>query len=322
MCWATVTTPFGEDGEVDEAALRSNLRAYAAHFSADYPIGFVACGTYGESLSMTDAERRTVIEATVEEAGQDVPVIAALLSGDNCLARTIELARHCESVGVDAICLAPPTYYFKPSLAGIAGWLSWIGCQLQVPLVLYNLAGRLGYYLEPSDIEHLAQEIPTLAGMKLSAPSLEMRAEMIERVGKAIAVIEGAEAFAPDSLPIGATGYMASSAVFAPGLMSEWSRSIFGNNTGKLASFQGRVARYRRLQSNTAAEPPALLKAAMDCVGLIGGPVRLPLTPLSDEDEHELRESLQEMGVPVAPQGVLGPSNRAGAGINRERRTK
>jgi 4-hydroxy-tetrahydrodipicolinate synthase len=298
-CWATLTTPFAADGSVDEPALRANLRVYAGHFCPDYPIGFVACGTYGESLAMSDAERRAVIRATVDEAGDRIPVIAAILNGDSCLERTLEMVSFCEELGVDAVAIAPPTYYFKPTIAGVEGWFSILARKISAGLVLYNLAGRFGYYLQAHDVARLVGTVPALVGMKLVAPSRSERIEMIETLGDVITVIEGAEPNAPDSLQAGAVSYMASSAVFAPALMVEWSRAIIEADAHTLSTLQQRFVRYRRLQIAVAAEPPSLLKAAMDTVGLAGGPVRPPLTPLSTVEQRELSNALQDLGLPI-----------------------
>lgn len=299
VCWATVTTPFAGNGSIDEPALCANLRTYASHFSSDFPIGFVACGTYGESLSMTDDERRTVIRATVDEAAGKLPVIAVVINGDSCLDRALDMVRFCDALGVDAVCVAPPTYYFKPTIAGLESWLSALSREVATGLVLYNLAGRFGYYMESHEVAQLAERIPSLVGMKLGAPSLEKGIEMIAAVGETIAVIEGAEPLAPETLPIGAIGYMASTAVFAPALMCEWTRAILERDAGTLAALQRRFARYRGLQSTTSAEPPSLLKAAMDAVGLAGGTVRLPLTALSEDEREELRRALQDLHLPI-----------------------
>src|SRR5690349_3191728 len=100
-----VTTPFDAAGEIDRPALDANL---AALLDAGIH-GIVACGTMGEAGSLSNAERRTVVDAAVGAAGGRVPVIVGISSGTPTAA--IALAQDAADAGADAAMMLPPLGY-------------------------------------------------------------------------------------------------------------------------------------------------------------------------------------------------------------------
>src|SRR4030042_1197939 len=104
-------TPFTRDDGVDEAALRQLLRFVRPHVD-----GVVPCGTTGEFVNMSPAERRQVLEICLDEVGGQIPVIAG--TGAASTREAIELARHAEQAGAGAWLVVTP-YYLHPSDKGI-----------------------------------------------------------------------------------------------------------------------------------------------------------------------------------------------------------
>jgi len=297
VCWATLTTPFKENGEVDEIGLRKNVQAYIDKSTSEYPIGLQACGTYGESLYMTDDERKRVTRITLEEGRGKVPVAAVVLNGDGCLKRTAEMAHYCQELGADAINVAPPSYYFHPEPEGIFQWFKALADEVEVGIVIYNLAARFNFYMDVAFIRRLAEEIPQIVGMKHAPTGLDKRLEMLRELRDIIGVIEGAEAYAPYTLPLGSPGYMSSSVLFAPDLIQRWTRAIVEKDQETVQEINQKFQAYRSLQARIPAQPPIVLKAAMDMVGLAGGYLRLPLQPLGKTHRRELHLALVELGL-------------------------
>ncbi len=297
VCWATLTTPFKENGEIDEIGFRKNLKVYIDKSTSGYPIGLQACGTYGESLYMTDDEIKRAIKIVFEEGRGKVPVAAVVFNGDGCLKRTVKMAHYCQELGIDVINVAPPTYYFRPESEGIFQWVKALADEVEVGIVIYNLAARFNFYMNVALIRRLAEEIPQVVGMKHAPVGLEKRLEMLQSLGSIIGVVEGAEAYASYTIPLGSLGYMSSSVLFAPDLINRWTKAIVEKDEGTVREINQKFQAYRSLQARLPVQPPAVLKAAMDMVGLVGGPTRLPLLPLEDDHRKELRNALVELGL-------------------------
>src|SRR6476646_4026141 len=129
-----VITPI-RGGQLDEGALRSLL----AWQIAEGTHGLVPCGSTGEAATLSNAERRRVIEIFVTEANGRVPVIAG--TGSNSTATAIERARAAKDVGADAV-LSVTGYYNKPSQEGIYHHFATLAEEVDIPILLYNIPGR------------------------------------------------------------------------------------------------------------------------------------------------------------------------------------
>jgi 4-hydroxy-tetrahydrodipicolinate synthase len=114
--FAPIVTPFRpSDGEIDLPWLRRHIAYLREHGCT----GVIPCGTNGEAASLSVAERQTVLEATLEAAG-DMPVIAG--TGAAALSDAVTLTRHAFSAGVAAVLVMPPFYFKRPAEAGVITW--------------------------------------------------------------------------------------------------------------------------------------------------------------------------------------------------------
>src|SRR5438093_7079150 len=110
--FTALVTPFSKDGALDEKA----FRALVAWQIAEGTNGLVPVGTTGESPTLSHEEHRQVVGWCIAQAKGRVPVIAG--AGSNCTAEAIELARHAEKAGADAVLVVTP-YYNKPTQEGL-----------------------------------------------------------------------------------------------------------------------------------------------------------------------------------------------------------
>src|SRR3989338_3933914 len=107
-----MVTPFRQDGSLDIAGLKQNVEFQIGQGIS----GLVPLGTTGESPTITEKERETIITAVVETARKRVPIIVG--TGTNATATTIEHTRVAKELGADAVLIVSP-YYNKPTQEGL-----------------------------------------------------------------------------------------------------------------------------------------------------------------------------------------------------------
>ena len=129
-----LVTPF-KDGEFDEQAFRALVDWQIASGSH----GLVPVGTTGESPTLTHDEHRRVVDVCIDEARGRVPVIAG--AGSNNTIEAVELARHAEKAGADAVLVVTP-YYNKPTQEGLYQHFKAINDAIGIPIIIYNIPRR------------------------------------------------------------------------------------------------------------------------------------------------------------------------------------
>src|SRR3954465_3921484 len=142
-CGTALVTPFRPDQSLDEETLRRLVRRQITE-GIDF---LVPCGTTGESPTLTREEHLRVVAITIEESKGKVPVLAG--AGGYNTREVAELAHECEKLGADGVLSVPP-YYNKPPPEGLYQHYKAIADAIDIPIMLYNIAGRTGINIDPS----------------------------------------------------------------------------------------------------------------------------------------------------------------------------
>jgi 4-hydroxy-tetrahydrodipicolinate synthase len=288
-------TPF-RDGELDEAALTRLVE-----FQCDNGIsGLVPCGTTGESPTLTPEEHERVVAITVraardwaERTGRPrVPVIAG--AGSNNTAEAIHYSQAAARDGADGLLQITP-YYNKPTQEGLYRHFAAIAAATPLPIILYNVPGRTGVNMLPETVARLAQDCPTIVGIKEASGSPDQASEIIRLCGPDFILLSGDDSLTLPLLAIGGQGVISVVSNIAPaevsGLIADW-------RAGDTAAAQARhlrlysLARVMFLETN-----PGPVKAAAAMVGLCSGELRLPLAPVMDGTRARIAAALAEAGV-------------------------
>src|SRR5215831_12199411 len=132
--FTALVTPF-RNGSLDEGAYRGLIDWQIAEGTR----GFVPVGTTGESPTLSHDEHRLAVEWCIDQAKHRVPVIAG--SGSNATAEAIELSRHAEHAGADAVLVVTP-YYNKPTQEGLYQHFRAINDAIGIPIIVYNIPAR------------------------------------------------------------------------------------------------------------------------------------------------------------------------------------
>lgn len=282
-------TPFKPDLSIDYAGLAELVDYYVDDVKCD---GICACGTTGESPTLSHQEHKDVIRFITERVARRVPVIAG--TGSNSTAEAIELTQDAKEAGVDATLQVCP-YYNKPTQEGIFRHFAAIGQAVDLPQIIYNIPGRTSRNIEPSTLVRLWREVPQVVGLKDAAGDLHQTMEVMREVGsEGFAVYSGEDILTFDLLCHGAWG-----AIAAVG-------HVVGREVAALcrAVWEGDLAEARKIHYHIMpvvdalfVEPnPIPVKQALQWMGLPAGGLRPPLGPLSPRGQEVLRLAMEAGG--------------------------
>lgn len=283
-----LVTPMHDDGSVDYPALRKLIDWHVAEGTAC--LGVV--GTTGESPTVSVEEHCEIIRVSVEQAAGRVPVMAGC--GANSTREAIELARFARDVGAASQLQVVP-YYNKPTQEGQYQHFKAIAEAVgDLPLVLYNVPGRSVADLQHDTVLRLAQ-VPGIVGIKEATGNIERAQWLIRDLPKGFAVYSGDDPTAVALMLCGGHGNISVTANVAPRLMAELCAAALAGDVGRAMELQFRLMPLHR---NLFVEAnPIPVKWAMQRLGLCGGAMRLPMTPLARLAEPIVEQALQDCGL-------------------------
>ena len=283
-----LVTPMLEDGSVDYPTLRKLIDWHIAE-GTDC-IGVV--GTTGESPTVDVEEHQEIIRVAVEQAAGRVPIMAGC--GANSTAEAIELAKFAKKVGADSQLQVVP-YYNKPTQEGQYQHFKAIAEAVgDLPMVLYNVPGRSVADMLHDTVLRLAQ-VPGIVGIKEATGNIERAQWLIRDVPKGFAVYSGDDPTAVALMLCGGQGNISVTANVAPRLMHELCVAAIAGDRETAMRIQFQLMPLHKhlfVEAN-----PIPLKWAMERMGLCGGALRLPLTPLSPGNHTVVESALQAAGL-------------------------
>ena len=280
-------TPMLEDGSVDYAGLRRLIDWHIAE-GTDC-IGVV--GTTGESPTVSVQEHCEIIRVAVQHAAGRVPIMAG--TGGNATSEAIELTRFAKDVGADCSLQVVP-YYNKPSQEGIYRHLKAVAEAVDLPVVLYNVPGRTVADMAPETALRLSQ-VPGVIGIKEASGNIERACQLIKHAPKGFSIYSGDDGTAVALMLLGGHGNVSVTANVAPRLMHELCMAAIEGDVKRAAAIHLRLL---SLHKQLFCEPsPAPTKWAMSQLGLCQPHVRLPILPLTDAGQAQVRQALRDGGL-------------------------
>lgn len=281
-CGTAIVTPFTQTEAIDEGALH-RLVEFQITNGVDF---IVACGTTGESVTMTGDEQARVVEITIEAAQGRVPVVAG--AGGYNTREVIEKIHRYTKLGADAILSVTP-YYNKPTQEGLYQHFRAIAEASALPIILYNVPGRTGVNMEPATQARVAQ-FEKIIGTKEASGNISQIAEVVSLTDEKFLVFAGDDSLALPVIALGGVGVISVASNLLPREVGDLSH----------ACLEGRWDEARKL--NRALTPvfkamfiesnPGPIKAAMAAAGLIEEVYRLPMVPITDASRAKLRDAL------------------------------
>jgi 4-hydroxy-tetrahydrodipicolinate synthase len=246
----------------------------------------------GESLNLTGAERKSLVECAVSAAGGRVPVFAHVsLPGTD---QVIELAQHAEKAGVAAVIVVTP-YHWRPPRAALLAHFTAVAQAVSVDVLAYNFPSRLGVGVDADLLAELIGRCGNFAGVKDASYDMQSFTEACARTSTlrpGFAMLTGVE-YLLTSMPVGGTGCFSPSAAIAPGLVMSLYEACRDGDIVRARPLQHRASALWHLLRETGY--PASVKAAMTIFGRPAGGVRLPLLPLDPAAVSRLSRGLADL---------------------------
>jgi 4-hydroxy-tetrahydrodipicolinate synthase len=279
-----IVTPFREDGAVDFDA----FQALARHLVENGSDGLVVAGTTGEASTLSDEEQLDVIRAAVEAVGEHATVVAG--TGTNDTAHSVQLTERASRLGIDGVLVVTP-YYNKPPQRGIVAHYEAVAAASELPVVVYNIPGRVVINIEPETMTRLA-EIETVRAVKQANADLD---EAKHIVGLGLDLYAGDDNIVQPFLELGAVGGICVHTHVVGPQVAEQVR----------AGIAGDMARARELDLDLrpvyellqVAPNPIAIKAALALLGHDVGGHRLPLVPATEDEVAGVRDCLERLGL-------------------------
>ncbi len=334
-----ITTPFYPDGKVDFRKLEQNVERYSRTPIA----GMVVLGSTGESILLSDQERRDVLKAAREACAPHKVLLAG--TGIESAIETLRLTEYAAELGYDVAMVRTPHYY-KGQMKNPANMLAFyrfVGDRSPLPVIIYNFPQATGYDIPPEVVIELATH-PHIIGIKESCGDVEKVKLMVERtrhIARAATVTETFVAVTPRMMKQAATAAVSGEAKPSSaaiqivgglktrqkevgfqvlvGSAQKLEPSLGVGAVGAILAFadaaptacfeiyaafkEGDLKLAREKQQRIAAAAIRVVgelsipgvKHAMDLNGYFGGPVRLPLLPLTADLKAEVERLMADL---------------------------
>ncbi|MDA1001359.1 MAG: 4-hydroxy-tetrahydrodipicolinate synthase, partial [bacterium] len=205
--FVAMVTPF-RGGKLDEAGIRSLVDFHLENGTH----GIVACGTTGESATLSHAEHDRVIELVVEHVRGRIPVVAG--AGSNSTAEAVQRTKFAKDIGADAALLVVP-YYNKPTQEGLYQHFCAVAGAADIPNILYNVPGRTVIQIDPGTVARLA-EIPNIVGIKEATGNISNTCELVSKCPDDFFILSGDDFVTLPMMAMGAVGTISVTANVAP----------------------------------------------------------------------------------------------------------
>jgi len=277
-----VTTPFTASETPDLVGFASNIRSHLAHGLH----GIVVCGSTGEAALLDEAERTSLIET----ARAAVPSDRLLLMGTGAEStkQCVTRCRDAGARGANAVLVVAPHYY-GPQMtpAALRTHYQRVADESPVPVVLYNIPKYMHFRLEPDLVAELSMH-ENIVGIKDSSGDLALLEGYLQAQGSKFTVLTGNGGQLLPGLQLGVRGGIVAVGLFAAGLCVDVYDGFRNGDLTRATIAQDRL-KPMATQIVAGLGVPGV-KAAMEAVGLVGGPVRLPLLPVNADQRKVVQD--------------------------------
>jgi len=281
-----IVTPFTDADSIDFEAFRRHI---------DHQIeggidALVVLGTTGENATIWPAERREIVDAAIAHVNGRVPVIVG--TGNNSTSESIVFSREATTSGADGLLVVGP-YYNKPTQAGFVAHVKAIADASDCPIVIYNVPGRTSFNILPETVVQLAEEVPTVVGVKEASGSLAQISDILAYRPDSLALYSGDDEL---TLPIIALGGDGVVSVISNAIPDHFSQLVRAALDGRIAD--ARELHFKLLPAMRACfleTNPIPVKAVLASMGMMSGRLRLPLLEMEQKNQQKVLEAFSRL---------------------------
>jgi 4-hydroxy-tetrahydrodipicolinate synthase len=284
--FTALVTPFS-NGALDERAFRDLVEWQITEGTN----GLVPVGTTGESPTLNHDEHKKVVEWCIDQAAGRVPVIAG--AGSNSTSEAVELSRHAEEAGADAVLIVTP-YYNKPTQEGLYQHYKAINDAIGIPIIIYNIPSRSVIDMSVETMKRLF-ELKNIAGVKDATANMARVSQQREAMGPGFNQLTGEDGVALGFMAHGGHGCISVTSNVAPRLCAEFQSACLRGDYEAARMYQSKLM---PLHTTLFIETnPAPAKYALSLLGKCHETVRLPMVPVSDRTRIAVREAMVHAGL-------------------------
>ncbi len=276
--YSPLPTSFHASEELNTGKITENIKYLCGYDLA----GILVLGSNGELVMLSMEEKRKVYETARKAIPSDKIMIAGV--GSQSTQETIELAKIAAGSGADAVLVLNPSYYKgQMNSKTLIRFYNDVASDSPSPVIIYNMPANSGIDMDAQTILAAAGH-ENIIGIKDSGGNIVKMAEIIKNAKPGFQVLAGSAGFLLPALSIGAIGGILALANIAPQLCLDIFNSFFNGDIAEARRHQLNAVEINTAVTRKGGVPA--LKAAMDHLGLYGGPVRKPLLPV---DEAEMK---------------------------------
>ena len=276
-----LVTPFRKEGEVDFIALQK-LVEFQIENGVNY---LVVQGTTGESVTLTDEEKVSVLEYIIDVTKNRVPIVLGV--GGNNTSNVVQQIKKFNSYRIDAYLSVSP-YYNKPSQAGIVAHYGQIAQATDKPIILYNVPGRTGSNMTAETTLTLANTYANIIAVKEASGNLEQIMEIIKSKPSDFLVISGDDALTLPHIACGGDGVISVVANAFPKRFSSMVDYALKGDLEKAKTLHYEL--FPIIQQLFADGNPGGIKYVLKLISIGEDHMRLPLVNINDEVAKKLYE--------------------------------
>jgi len=282
-----LVTPF-RNGKVDEAKLRELVNIHVAQGTD----GIVPCGTTGESPTLSHDEHKRVVEVVIDAARGRLPIIAG--TGSNATSEAIDLTAHAKKAGATAALVVNP-YYNRPTQEGLYRHFRAVAEAVDIPIIVYNIAGRTAVNVETDTMARLVRDCPSIVGVKEASGSLDQMTQVILACGPDFSVLSGDDNITLPLMSVGGRGVISVIANVVPRETAEMTHAALAGDWKLARELHLKLfplSRAMFIETN-----PIPVKETMALMGMIEPEFRLPMCRMSEANRARLLAVLEPFGL-------------------------
>ena len=284
--YTALITPF-KDGKVDFDVLKRLIE----NQSENGVDGIVPCGPTGESPTLTYEEHEAVIEFCVKNVKGKMKVLAG--TGSNSTDEAIHFTRSAKNPGCDGALLVSP-YYNKPTQKGLYMHFKTIADTVDIPIVLYNIAGRTSVNIEPATIAKLFKDCKNIIGVKEASGSVDQMS-VIKSLVPDIELLSGDDALTLPLLSIGGVGVISVLSNIIPSEIVSLVKTFEKGDIKEAMKIHYRL--FPLIKSMFIETNPIPVKTAASLLGMCRADLRLQICEMEETNRLKLEKILKDFNL-------------------------
>ena len=273
-----IVTPFHADGSINYNKLEEMIDFHCNNGTDS----IVICGTTGESATMK----------AVEFTKGRIPVVAG--TGSNCTQTAIELSKEAEASGADGLLIVTP-YYNKCTQQGLAQHYTAVAKEVKTPIIMYSVASRTGVNIAPETVASLVKNVDNIVGVKEASGNIGQVAKIMNLTDGKIDLYSGNDDQIVPLMSLGGIGVISVLANVAPQETHDICAKYLAGDAKESAKLQ--LKAIPLVDALFSEVNPIPVKKALNLMGMEVGPLRMPLTEMTDANAEKLAKAMRDFGI-------------------------